>query len=266
MTLYVWGVPTRRAGRALLLMASQRAALRSLPGVTFAKLLGTGSGRSFTVGDADINHWAALVVQRSDVSNGSGTPATSNAPNQDSHAVGKLAGADSLAAATSLDAAAPIQRWDAIADERLVVRMSPLASRGQWAGREPFGDPHPHRWDGPVAAITRARIRTRNLTGFWSSVPPVAEDLATRDGLRFSLGIGEAPIGLQGTFSIWDSNRAITEFAQRGQAHQHVMARTHETGWYAEELFARLAVTAIDGTFERRPVSAGVLESEEPPR
>lgn len=226
--LYLWGVPTRHAGRALLLMATQRSALRALPEVTFAKLLGTGSGRTFTVRDADINHWGAMVVTRS-------------------------AGAS----AEALAASGPIRRWEAIAEETLVVRMRPLASRGQWAGREPFGSPHPHRWDGPVAAVTRGRIRARQLARFLSAVPPVAADLAGRPGLVLSVGIGEAPIGLQGTFSIWDSNQAITEFAQRGDAHRRVMQQTKDTGWYAEELFARLAVLEAHGTFDRNPIALG---------
>ena len=49
--------------------------------------------------------------------------------------------------------------------------------RGRWAGRDPFGDPAPRRVEGPVAALTRARIRTTKARTFWRSVPPVSADL-----------------------------------------------------------------------------------------
>jgi hypothetical protein len=63
------------------------------------------------------------------------------------------------------------------------------------------------------------------------------------------LGIGEAPIGLQGTFSVWRSNADITDFAYRRAAHADVIRKTRERHWYAEELFARFAVIASEGTY-----------------
>ncbi len=139
--------------------------------------------------------------------------------------------------------------------------MRPLASRGTWVGRTPFGDPQPHPWDGPVAALTRARIRPSRWRAFWSSVPPVSGDLRAVEGLRLALGIGEAPVGLQGTFSLWESGAALTEFAHRRPAHVEVMRRTREMQWYAEELFARFALVEARGRYDGRsvelPSSAG---------
>jgi hypothetical protein len=83
---------------------------------------------------------------------------------------------------------------------------------------------------------------------FWRAVPPVSGDLHAGPGLRFALGIGEAPIGLQGTFSVWNSARALNEFAYGRPAHVAVVRRTAEEGWYAEELFARFAVLSAAGT------------------
>ncbi|MCA0328452.1 MAG: monooxygenase, partial [Actinobacteria bacterium] len=80
-------------------------------------------------------------------------------------------------------------------------------------------------------------------------------DLHDVDGLLFSMGIGEAPVGLQGTFSAWTSGRAITEFAQRRAPHLEAVRRTHETGWYSEELFARLAVVDARGTYAGEPLA-----------
>ena len=126
---------------------------------------------------------------------------------------------------------------------------SPPAAPG--AGGSPFGDPVPERSDGPVAALTRARLRPAAAAGFWRAVPPVSADLRDRPGLRAAVGIGEAPLGLQGTFSLWESGAAVREFA-RGQAHAEVVARTEPERWYAEELFARFDVVGSTGTLDGR--------------
>jgi hypothetical protein len=79
----------------------------------------------------------------------------------------------------------------------------------------------------------------------------VSADLRERPGLRAAVGIGEAPVGLQGTFSLWDSSAALKDFA-RADAHAAVVARTEPERWYAEELFARFAVTDARGTWGGR--------------
>ena len=130
--------------------------------------------------------------------------------------------------------------------------MRPLAARGRWSREEPFGRPWPQRWDGPVAAVTRARLTPRKAVPFWRAVPPVSADLHESPGLRLALGIGEAPLGLQGTFSVWDSASALNSFAYDRAPHAAVVTRTAQEGWYAEELFARLALLSAEGTLGGR--------------
>lgn len=224
MTLDLWGVAPRAVPGALLRMAVDRRLLARTPGARFAKLLGTGAGRSFTVRDADPLHWAVLVAW------------------------------DSVRAAEAFETSTTVRAWTGLARERLRVRLAPLSSRGRWNGREPFGaarragDDH----DGPVASITRARIRPHRTVGFWRAVPPVATDLHRVPGLRCAVGIGEAPVGYQGTFSLWESTEALRGFAHQRQAHRDVMVRTPTEGWYAEELFARFAVVSVEGTLDGR--------------
>jgi hypothetical protein len=225
VTLHIWGVPTAAIAAAVTAMARDRAPLRKTPGLEFAKLLGTGSGRTFTVRDSDPHHWAILCCW-------------SNAE-----------------AAANFNDSDVVRRWDSRSDERARITMRPLTSRGSWSGKTPFGTPTPRRWDGAVAAITRARIKTRHWPTFWRAVPPVSADLRQREGLQVAMGIGEAPVGLQGTFSIWRDSNALRDFAHRGQAHQRVMERTTQVGWYAEELFARLAVLSADGDYRRNPIA-----------
>jgi hypothetical protein len=220
VTLHLWGVSGRGIARAVGHMATDRARLRRTPGLRFAKLLGTGSGRTFTVRDADPRRWGLLAVW------------------------------DDEAAATR---AAPVtDGWRAFADEEWSAQLRPLAARGLWSRQEPFGRPDPTRWDGPVAAVTRARLVPRKAVRFWSAVPPVSADLHRSPGLRMALGIGEAPLGLQGTFSVWESGAALNAFAYDRAPHAAVVARTASEGWYAEELFARLAVLSTTGTLAGR--------------
>jgi hypothetical protein len=222
VTLHLWGVPRRAVPRAVLHMASDRPALRRTPGLRFAKLLGTGSGRTFTVRDADPLRWGLLAVW------------------------------DDAAAATAFDRGPVPGTWRRFADEQWTARLEPLATRGVWSRREPFGRPEPRPWQGPVAAVTRARLVLRRAARFWAAVPPVSADLHRAPGLRLALGIGEAPVGLQGTFSVWDSTSALNAFAYRRAPHAEVIERTQRERWYAEELFARFALLSAAGTVEGR--------------
>ncbi|WP_460460493.1 monooxygenase [Angustibacter peucedani] len=216
--LHVWGVRGRDVPRAVLRMATGRRQLAGTPGLRFRKLLGTGSGRTFTARDADPRRWALLTVWDDD------------------------------AAADGFERGHRVLRsWQRVATERLVVRLRPVSSRGEWSGHRPFGDPRPRRVDGPVASITRARIAPRKALTFWRAVPPVSADLHQVPGLRLALGVGEAPVGLQGTFSLWDSAQALTEFAHRREPHVEAVRRTALEGWYVEELFARFEVLDVAG-------------------
>jgi hypothetical protein len=211
VTLQVWRVPVRHLGGALLRMARDPRRLRAIPGVRFAKMLGTGRGRTFGPGDADFTRYAALVVWE-------GEP-------------GEVSGG-----------------WERIARSSARIVMEPLVSRGRWSGREPFGAPAgTARTDGPVLALTRARLRPARALTFWRCVPPVVTELDASPGLIARFGIGEAPIGWQGTVTVWRSTTDLTAFAYRQPEHRRVIARTPTDGWYAEELFSRFAVRDVRG-------------------
>jgi hypothetical protein len=79
----------------------------------------------------------------------------------------------------------------------------------------------------------------------------VTQSLHASEGLIRTIGIGEAPIGLQGTFSLWNSGADLRNFAYKGAAHQSAIAATERHGWYAEELFARFAVRDIRGSITK---------------
>ncbi|MCU1595744.1 MAG: putative spheroidene monooxygenase [Frankiales bacterium] len=209
VTLHVWRVARSSVPAALMRMGVDRARARRTEGVRFAKMLGTGRG--FSLSDADLTRWAKL--------------SSWSAP-----------GPDPVAAS-----------WERLAEETLRLELRPLASTGRWSRRAPFGDPTASRYDGQVAALTRARLVPTQALSFWRAVPAVHADLARAPGMRAALGVGEAPLGLQGTFSVWDSAAALSGFTS-GAAHQDAVRQTTRLGWYAEELFARFAVLSAEGT------------------
>jgi hypothetical protein len=119
----------------------------------------------------------------------------------------------------------------------------------------PAGSPPPPR-GGPVAVLTRATVRPSRWHRFRGSRPPVSRELVGARGLQAAVGIGEAPVGLQATFSIWSDAAAVAAFA-RSPEHRAVVRRTREEGWYGEELFARFTPLGSTGTWDGRDPLSG---------
>ena len=214
--IYFWQIKHVNIPFALFRMAIDRTFLRRTKGVAFAKMLGCGKGETFTPTDADPTRWGCLVVIPEN----------------------QLA---------ELDGSRTIRAWRKKSVSEFRVVLDPVASTGMWSKQKPFEPSAPANFQGQVVAITRARIKASQTMRFFKSVPPVTASLHSSPGLISTIGIGEAPIGLQGTFSLWESMQAIKDFAYKGAAHQKAIAQTSEFDWYAEELFARFAVREIRG-------------------
>jgi hypothetical protein len=170
-----------------------------------------GTARGFGVTAADPLRWAALTVWRAH--------------------------------------ARPISSFDRIAAAHVRLTLRPTVARGRWAGREPFTVEAP-TGDRPVLVLTRARLRPTRAATFWRAIGPVAAALTDAEGLLTAFGIGEAPIGFQGTVSIWPGGRQVNAFAYRTAEHAEVVRTTPVRRWYAEELFARLEVVEVTGERE----------------
>jgi len=213
--IYFWQIKKVFLPVAILFMAIHKFALKRLPGVSFVKLLGTGKGESFTPKDADPYRWGALVTIQQD-----------NLDNLDNSKV--------------------ILCLQKIAKKEYRAILKPISVHGLWSGKQPF-EVEKFDWNGKIAAITRARIVWRKNLIFWRAVPPVTISLHQSPGLINAIGIGEAPIGLQGTFSLWESAAQLRDFAYKGQAHTQAIKATEENKWYSEELFSRFAVVQERG-------------------
>jgi hypothetical protein len=216
VSLHVWRIPATGLPGALWRVATGPRRVRRLPGVRFVKLLGTGRGREFGPARTDVTRWAALTVS-------DGPP-----PGW--------------------------PEWARRSTASCRIDLAVLRVRGRWAGREPFPDAAAavdgDDAKGPVLALTRARLRPARAVTFWRSVAPVASALTGAPGLLAAFGIGEAPLGWQGTVSVWRSAPDLARFAYRHPQHRRAIEQTAANRWYAEELFARFAVLDVVGDTE----------------
>ncbi|MBF4551998.1 monooxygenase [Pseudoclavibacter sp. RFBJ3] len=220
-TVHLWGTGSASAGLSLTAKTTLHLLGRRRPeGLRFARVMGTARATSFSSRDADLGHWALVAAW------------------------------ESLEAADAFDRGALVGAWDARSRERLRVRMRAIRSVGLWGGREPFGPAVAEAEEGQrVAVITRARIRASSVPRFTGTVPPIAAELlrARSRGLGLAFGMGELPAGLLGTFTLWESEPALRAFISGAPSHRAAMADSRAGGWFAEELFARFAVDAVEG-------------------
>jgi hypothetical protein len=219
---YFFTIPRKSIPFAFWSMAIDRVRSRKFTGISFSKLLGTGTGTTFTPNDADLLQWGMVVVIDKN----------------------RL---------VAFDESSIIKAWRKRSTSEFRAVMSPISSHGKWSHHEPFSPANSlSNPDSQIAAITRARIKWNHNVRFWKAVPPVVSDLHSAPGLIAAIGIGEAPIGLQGTFSLWESSKAIRDFAYKGQAHQKAIKQTAEIGWYSEELFARFEILETRGSIVKK--------------
>ena len=223
VVVYFFTVPRKGIPFAFLSMAIDRMRSRKFTGISFSKLLGTGSGQTFTPSDAVLTRWGMVVAI-------------------DENRI------------EAFDQSSIISNWRKRSTSEFRAVLSPLSSHGLWAKKNPFNFIAPlSNPDAQIAALTRARIKWNKNFIFWKSVPPVVIDLHSNPGLHAAIGIGEAPIGLQGTFSLWKSASALRDFAYKGKAHQVAIAQTQSIRWYSEELFARFEVLELRGEITTHP-------------
>jgi len=165
---------------------------------------------------------------------------------------GLIAFFDDLASARAFLATAPaVQARRDRAEECLTALLGVAASRGRWGGvalapGSALAD------DQPVASLTRAAIRPRHARAFWRQSPASEASLAQAPGCRFAVGLGEAPLLRQATFSLWDDAAAMNAYARQG-AHLAASRSAWTHDWFSEWMFVRFAPLSIEGRWHGKP-------------
>ena len=208
--------------------------LKGTTGLQFYKLLGTGK-------DGGFNPW----------------------PDWSTYAL--LAGWDhEVAALKFLHHSRLIRQYRHRSWEMCTIFLHVKGSKGFWDGQQPFTEaPLLNPTNPLIAVITRATIKWSKMSTFWRAVPPVQQDILKHPGLIFTKGIGEVPFRQMATFSLWESEHFLKQFAYRRKPHQTAIAQTRSHDWYSEELFARFQPYRTLGTWDGKLLLPGLSEDND---
>jgi len=156
---------------------------------------------------------------------------------------------DDDAAAAEFIASSPLLgRYRASADDCLLLTLRPSSSRGSWDGVGIVpGKPLPAGT--PVAALTRASIHPTAAVRFWRHAPAAQAGLRDAPGCLLAIGLGEAPLLRQATFSLWQDTAAMDAYARAG-AHQRAIRAAWQHRFFAESMFVRFAPLSLQGRWK----------------
>lgn len=118
--------------------------------------------------------------------------------------------------------------------------LEQIGAHGSWYGKNPFPEKGEYA-GGEIAVITRARININKLPRFWQFVPKASKAIQNAKGLVFTRGIGEWPLIEQATFSIWENEQEMKNYAYT-DVHKAIIGKVKKENWYKEELFSRFNV------------------------
>lgn len=136
------------------------------------------------------------------------------------------------------------------AREFFTAKLQAYSCKGSWSGRSISIDTQ-EPLSGPIAALTRASIKPFKAAQFWRRSPPAEDSLAKAKGCLLAVGLGEAPIFRQATFSIWESLDAMNAYARTG-AHLEAIQASLSGGHFSESMFVRFKPIAPTGVWKGR--------------
>ena len=175
---------------------------------------------------------------------------------------------DNLQSANDFVEHAPqVKAYQDRAEEFFVAVLNPVSARGQWSGfelqAEPTHEEIPHKEtphvetpraatmnDEPlVASLTRASIRPFKARQFWAQSPDAERDLKQTNGCLLAVGLGEAPLFRQATFSLWKNQAAMDAYARSG-AHQRAIQAAYGQKFFSESMFVRFRPLRLEGQWQ----------------
>jgi len=209
-----------------LRIAQGASSLDSVPGLRFAKVMGSGHAGGFGLRPSASHQGVVSVF-------------------------------DSLADAQAFLDGPVFAQYRSRARELCFGLFGIQSSRGAWDGVSWTPQDGAHVDGQPpgglVAAITRASILPTKAPAFWRMAPAAQNQLPQADGCLVAMGLGEAPILRQCTFSIWRNAQAMDAYARTG-AHSQAIAATYRNGFFSESMFVRMRVLLFEGIWQGKAV------------
>lgn len=206
-----------------LRLAQGSAGFKGVPGLRLAKVMGSGHGGGFGLRPSASHQGLVFVL-------------------------------DDQASAQAFCSSPELQAFVARAREHWLGTLAVTSVRGAWDQQGWGVTPEaslgmlPAIPGLPVAALTRGSIRPAKAMAFWRYAPPAQAELGQAPGCQLAMGLGEAPLVRQCTFSLWDDTASLVAYAHQG-AHRQAIAAAARHGFFAESMFARMRVLTMSGTW-----------------
>ena len=204
---------------AFVMMGLARPMLKRIHGLTFWKLLGSGTGQGFT----PIPNWGVYGI------------------------LGVWASQEDAERGTAK--LQPFTAYRTRAAESATLFLKVSSARGKWSGALPFNTStttHSQN-SGPVAILTRATVKWQKIPQFWRHSPEISTRIGNNTDVMFKIGLGEVPLRQQLTFSVWPDIVRMAEFAHQNGPHHRAIQQVRKGNWFKEELYARFNIISIDG-------------------
>jgi spheroidene monooxygenase len=202
---------------------------KDVPGLTMVKVMGSGHGGGFTLRPSATHQGLICTFSHLDL------------------------------AIKFLDSPA-VQAYRSRAREFWTGVMCVQSARGHWdkqdwqaTSPEALGHHGESKEDkrAPFAVLTRASIVPTKAMAFWRFAPAAQADLSQAPGCLLAMGLGEAPLVRQCTFSLWKDTDSMLQYAQQG-AHQVASAAAYKHKFFSESLFVRMRVLKMAGVWMGR--------------
>jgi spheroidene monooxygenase len=196
--------------------------LRGVPGLKFAKVLGSGHEGGFGLRPSGSRQGLFALF------------------------------ASEAAADDFIVDSATVRGYSARCSELCIVKLRAWSARGRWSGQalaESARAPAADAGQVQVAALTRASIHPHRALAFWRRAPAAQQALAQAPGCLLAAGLGEAPLLRQATFSVWESVAAMDAYARSG-AHLAAIRDAQRGGYFSESMFVRFVPLSIRGRWK----------------
>lgn len=215
-----------------LRMVQGTAALQGVKGLLFTKVMGSGHDGGFVLRPSPSHHGLICVF-------------------------------DTVSSVKAFLQGQLIASYRSNAREFIWGMYAVSSAKGLWDGR-PWGITDDDALEGAylrssddtsstIAVLTRASIKPAKAVAFWRFAPATQKGLPAAVGCMLAMGMGEAPLLRQCTFSVWRNPDDVDSYARHG-AHQRAIDASYRRDFFSESMFVRMRPLEIHGCWKGHTV------------